>query len=54
MFVDVFSVYLCDCGIKNRDEPLSNNDIDTKIDNGNWMANAASEDSYALAARNLL
>ena len=36
------------------DEPLSTDDIDIKIDNGNWMANAANEDNYALAARNLL
>ena len=49
---------MCICvsvAFKNPDdEPLSTDDIDTKIDSGNWMDNAADDDNYALAARNHL
>ena len=49
---------MCICvtvAFKNPDnEPLSTDDIDTKIDSGNWMDNAANDDNYALAARNHL
>ena len=49
-------MYICvTVAYKNpTDEQLSTHDIDTKIDNGNWMANAANEVNYALAARYLL
>ena len=49
---------MCICvtmAFKNPDdEPLSTDDIDTKIDSGNWMDNAANDDNYALAARKRL
>ena len=52
----MFSVCICvTVAFKNPDdEPLSIDDIDTKIDSGNWMDNAANDDNYALAARNHL
>lgn len=52
----LFSLCICKAVTYNSldDEQLSNNDIDTKIDSGDWMDKAANDDNYALAARKRL